>query len=112
MKKAIVLTGLIAIALLMTNCSKRTTGALATSDATYTAAVTEVKAKYTEQQMQEGMTIWQGSCGKCHKLFAPADRSVKQWEKILPRMSKKANLADEQAGKVRAYILSNATKMS
>lgn len=113
MKKAIVFTGLIGGALLMANCSKKTAGSVAGSgDAAYEAAVNEVKAKYTEEQMREGMNVWQASCQKCHKLYEPASHTVKQWERILPRMSKKANLTDEQAGKVRAYILSNASKMS
>lgn len=113
MKKAIVFTGLIGGALLMANCSKKTAGSVAGSgDAAYVAAVNDVKDRYTEEQMREGMTTWQASCQKCHKLYEPTSHSVKQWEKILPRMSKKANLTDDQAAKVRAYILANTNKMS
>jgi cytochrome c5 len=112
MKKAILFTGLIGGTLLMANCSKKTAGSMASKDNAPEAAVAEVKAKYSEEQMREGMTIWQGSCDKCHKLYEPSSRSVKQWEKILPRMVKRAKLTDEQAGKVRAYLLANTNTMS
>lgn len=68
----------------------------------------EVKKNYTEAQMEEGKTIFMGSCDKCHGLKEPETHTVAQWERILPRMSKKAKLEAEQAGKVRAYVLAHA----
>lgn len=112
MKKAIVFTAFIGGALLIMNCSPKATGSMASGKATPEAAVAEVKAKYSEAQLDEGKSLWQGNCGKCHKLFEPESRPVKQWEKILPRMSKKAGLSGEQAGKVRAFVLTHATSVS
>lgn len=66
-----------------------------------------IKNKYTQAQLDEGHTIWQGNCGKCHTLYAPDSRNIDKWERILPSMSRKAKLSDVEAGKVRAYILSN-----
>lgn len=96
---------------LFANCSPKTTGSTAKSASTPEAAVAEVKKNYTEAQMQEGKKIWEASCDKCHKLFQPESHSVKAWERILPRMSKKAKLEEQQRGLVRAYILAHATKM-
>ena len=93
------------------NCSPKTTGSAATSTSGPEAAVAEVKKNYTEAQMEEGKVIWQGNCNKCHKLYEPESHSVKSWEKILPRMVKRAKLDDKQAGMVRAYLLAHATKM-
>jgi cytochrome c5 len=79
-----------------------------TTATTPEAKVAEVNRKYTQQQMSEGKTLWQNNCAKCHKLFAPETRNVEKWEGVLPRMVKRAHLTDEQAGMVRAYLLSNA----
>ena len=75
------------------------------------AIVSEIKRNYTEAHMQEGMSIWEISCNKCHKLFTPESRTIAEWEGILPRMNKRSKLDDTQSGKVRAYILTHA-KMS
>ncbi len=66
-----------------------------------------IKNKYTQAQLDEGHTVWQASCGKCHKLYTPDSRDFDKWERVLPRMVKRSKLNDEDAGKVRAYILSN-----
>lgn len=68
----------------------------------------EIKQNYTQAQLEEGHTVWQASCGKCHTLYAPGTRNFDQWERILPRMAREAKLSSVDAGKVRAYILSNA----
>lgn len=71
--------------------------------------VAEIDSKYTAAQKEEGKTVWQTNCQKCHKLYEPQSHSIAKWEKILPRMSKKAKLSVEDAGKVRAYVLTHAT---
>ena len=58
--------------------------------------------------MQEGKALYQSSCKKCHSLFDPGSRTIHKWEKVLPRMNKRANLETADAGKVRAYLLTNA----
>lgn len=70
--------------------------------------VAEVKKNYTADQMEEGKTLWQSSCQKCHKLYEADSRTVAKWESVLPRMSKRAKLSDDNAGKVRAYLIANA----
>lgn len=58
--------------------------------------------------MEEGKVIFSSNCGKCHAIVQPEERTVGKWEKVLPRMNKKANLDEMQAGKVRAYVLAHA----
>lgn len=94
-----------AASILMAQCTaKKTT----TTTKSPEEIVAEVKKNYSDDQMEEGKTIFLGSCGKCHDLKEPETLTVDKWERILPRMSKKAKLEDEQAGKVRAYVLAHA----
>ncbi|MBN9482585.1 MAG: hypothetical protein BGO70_18570 [Bacteroidetes bacterium 43-93] len=72
------------------------------------ATAGEVKKNYTEADLADGKAIWQGHCNKCHKLFEPTDFNVNKWNKVLPTMTKKAHLTDDEAGKVTAYLVSNA----
>lgn len=90
---------------LMTQCTAKKT---ATSAKSPEEIVAEVKKNYSEDQMAEGKTLFQGNCGKCHALFEPESRTVDKWERVLPRMSQRAKLEDTQAGKVRAYVLAHA----
>lgn len=94
-----------ATSILMAQCTAKKTATTAKSPE---EIVAEVKKNYTEDEMAEGKTIFLGSCGKCHDLKEPETRTVDKWERVLPRMSKKANLEDDQAGKVRAYVLAHA----
>lgn len=94
-----------AISILMAQCTAKKTTTTAKSPE---EVVAEVKKNYTEDEMAEGKTIFLGSCGKCHDLVEPEERTVSKWERVLPRMSKKAKLEDDQAGKVRAYVLAHA----
>jgi cytochrome c5 len=70
--------------------------------------VTDVKKNFTPAQMDEGKVLWQNSCGKCHKLPQPESYTVSKFDRVLPRMIKKAKLTDEQGAKVRAYLIANA----
>lgn len=78
------------------------------NDMSETEKVNDVKKNFTAAQMEEGKTVWQGSCGKCHKLPLPESYTVNKFDKVLPRMIKKAKLSDEQGAKVRAYLIANA----
>ena len=62
---------------------------------------------YTEAQLAQGKTIYTSSCGRCHKLFEPAQKSLSKWENVLPRMIKRAKLNEEQGELVRAYVMAN-----
>ncbi|HTN44702.1 MAG TPA: hypothetical protein VL098_00020 [Flavipsychrobacter sp.] len=70
---------------------------------------TEVAAKhYSAAELEEGKMLWEKSCDRCHKLYLPESRSQEKWDKILPRMVKRSKLNEDEAGKVRGYIMSKA----
>jgi len=92
----------------LSRCSPKVPAAVAASEPGAAEKVAEVRRDYTEAQMEEGRLVWQSSCKKCHKLFEPDSRSVEKWERVLPRMSRKAKLDETDAGKVRAYLLAHA----
>ncbi|MEZ5016240.1 MAG: hypothetical protein R2800_04255 [Flavipsychrobacter sp.] len=99
---AIILFGL---SILLVQCTAKKT---AKNTMTDEEVVASVKKQYTDSQMEEGKAVYQSSCGKCHALFEPESRTIHKWEKVLPRMSKRANLETADAGKVRAYLLTHA----
>jgi hypothetical protein len=72
------------------------------------ADVDRVKSEFPEvtvASLNEGKSIMENNCNRCHKLFHPETKNVEQWNQIVPIMAKKAklNAADEQ--KVLRYIL-------
>ncbi len=106
MKKTIVLLALCLPLVMFTQCAKKmvtTKTAAAPND-----AAADIKAKYSTAQIAEGKVIFEGSCGKCHKLRQPAEFKVSAWEDILPRMCKKAKLDADKAALVRAWVITNA----
>ncbi len=105
MKKTFMVLGIIGTSILLTQCTAKKT---AKSDMSASDVVAEVKKNYTQAQMDEGKTIWQSHCNKCHKLHDGPDHTVAKWEKVLPVMTNKAKLNAEDAGKVRAYLIANA----
>jgi mono/diheme cytochrome c family protein len=100
--KIFLLAAFAAGAFLLNACSPKVTRPVAEAG---TPAKPEVH--YTEAQLAEGKTLFTGSCGRCHKLFEPASKSVSKWESVLPRMIKRAKLSEEQGALVRAYIMAN-----
>jgi cytochrome c5 len=55
--------------------------------------------------LNEGYTLYEANCGKCHALEAPSSHSVADWEQILPAMFPKTKLTDSEQAKVRAYVM-------
>ncbi len=108
MKRILTVFCLSASVVVLSHCSPKVATTMTSTAATPAEKIAEVKRNYTEAQMEEGRVVWQGSCGKCHKLFTPESRDVEKWEKVLPRMVKRSKLGDTTAGKVRAYLLAHA----
>ncbi len=89
----------------MTACSS----SKKTSSEPVTRKKNEIEVRhYSAAELEEGKTIWQSSCDRCHKLYKPESYTKTQWEKILPRMVKRSKLDMEQGGKVRGYLMSLA----
>lgn len=94
--------------LLLASCTAKKTTSTQSAELSDEQKVAEVKKNFSEQQMEEGMSVYQGNCGKCHALPKAEAITVSKWERVLPRMTKKANLTEDQGAKVRAYVLSHA----
>jgi len=71
-----------------------------------TTAVTPAAAVSTAEQIAQGKTIFENSCGRCHKLPDPTSRTSVQWVGIMNSMAPKAKLTDEQHQWVYDYIVS------
>jgi hypothetical protein len=48
--------------------------------------------------------VYINNCGSCHRLYNPQDISTKDWEKVLPKMIKKAKLKKDYEALVSMYI--------
>ena len=89
----------------LTQCAKKSIPASSASPA---EEVSEMKKKYNATQIAESKIIFEKHCGECHSLHNPEEFTVKQWDKILPKMSRKSKLTEEQAGLLRAWVITNA----
>lgn len=69
-------------------------------------ATTPVAATSTAEQIAQGKTIFENSCGRCHKLPDPASHTSVQWVGIMNWMAPKAKLTDQQHQWVYDYIVS------
>jgi cytochrome c5 len=105
MKKTIVLLMLCISTIFLSNCARKTSESIAAKQkAKLDARVAEIKKNYTDAQIAEGNVVFQNKCAKCHDLPDPKAHSLKKWDKVLPDMISKAELSDEQSGKVKAWV--------
>jgi mono/diheme cytochrome c family protein len=105
MKQFFTLSALACSILLLAQCSPKTRTSAASG-----AGSSKRSALPTPEAFVKGRVIYQGNCGKCHKLYRPEDFSAVQWGRILPEMYKKSRLEGEQAVLVDAYVMANAKK--
>lgn len=54
--------------------------------------------------LEQGRAVYLGSCVKCHAAESVTRYEPAQWERILPEMTKRARLDDENTAAVRAYV--------
>lgn len=64
--------------------------------------------QFTTEQLEQGKSIWEAKCGKCHKLFPTTMYDAKFWKPILDKMVVKAKLEEHDAQLVRAYVVANS----
>lgn len=84
------------IGILLTSCTPKTSSpTVATGPATSTA-----------EQIAQGKTIFENSCGRCHKLPEPTSYNSVQWVGIMNSMAPKAKLTEEQHQWVYDYVVS------
>ena len=65
------------------------------------------KEKVLSPELAEGKSLFENSCGRCHKLYDAKDYTAEQWKPIVLRMQKKARLDDAQGLKIYNYLTMN-----
>lgn len=105
MKKIYVSALLVASVLLLVRCSPKVAN-LVTSGPV--PSPEEVKTSFTSTQLEEGKTVWESTCKRCHKLFPPESHNPDEWNRILRRMIPRARLELEEAKLVHAYLIAHA----
>jgi len=93
MKKIIAVASFTAV--LLVSCTPKASTAIAPAAAISTA-----------EQIAQGKTIFENSCGRCHKLPDPTAHTSVQWVGIMNSMAPKAKLTDEQHQWVYDYVVS------
>lgn len=61
-------------------------------------------AVYLENSSQK---LYSQKCSGCHRLYNKNEYTVKQWEKILPEMSKKSKLSKEEENQILMFLTDN-----
>ena len=105
MKKIFSILILSSFLLLMTQCANKTSKAITAGPV---PSPEQIKTQYSAAQLEQGKTIWQSSCNKCHKLFDPESRTPEKWNNVLKRMIPRAKLNIDDGNLVRAYLIANA----
>lgn len=69
-----------------------------------TETISDVNDEIPSSSVAEGKVLYQGKCSKCHDLKTIKAYTTDQWANILPKMSIKAKINDEQQALVNEYI--------
>lgn len=59
----------------------------------------------TIQDLKSGQEVFNKNCDRCHKLKNPKKFNEEDWQKILPRMGKKAKLEKNQEELVLKFVI-------
>ncbi len=59
----------------------------------------------TLAELNQGKTLYEQNCGKCHGLKKPASRTEEKWRKIMPPMAKKAKIDKQKEELILKYVL-------
>ncbi|MCW3123322.1 MAG: hypothetical protein JWQ38_2814 [Flavipsychrobacter sp.] len=115
MKKTIIILYACAASLLLTQCAKKnsigrnSTGKKAMTDR---SAATNDKAEantiLTPEQTAHAHAVFTSKCADCHELKQPGRYTVKKWSKVLPDMSRKAKLSNDDAQLLKTWVMANA----
>ena len=69
------------------------------------ASASEV-VKPLPMELEEGKSIYENTCNKCHDLYDPTDFTKQEWVPILKKMQIKAKIDNAQTAKIHDYIVS------
>jgi mono/diheme cytochrome c family protein len=70
----------------------------------YTPTSSDVTAKATLAELQQGRTLYMGNCGSCHGLYSPDDFAVTQWKNIMNSMAPKTRMTASETLLVTKYV--------
>ena len=93
--------------LFITACSKKTVPVSSSPQPVNEKPVAQ-SAPAFKADPEEGMKVYQSSCGRCHDLKATTEYTSSEWRPIMNSMAKKAGLTDAQKAHVLAYVIQNA----
>jgi cytochrome c5 len=97
-----------AIALILAACAaKKTTVAMTDADATRAAAKFPGATLLT---LQQGKTMYEDNCGKCHGLKSPSAYNEEQWRKHVKRMAPKAKIDKPTEDLILQYVVTMSGK--
>jgi cytochrome c5 len=88
-----------ALAVVLFSCASKTV-------AVQTAPTEVAKTTVLSPELVEGKNLYENSCARCHKLYAPTAYSKENWQPILTRMQVKAHLDDVKMASISNYISS------
>ena len=94
--------------LLLAACAAKKT-AVVISD----AAANRASAKYpgaTLATLQQGKTLYEDNCGKCHGLKSPTAYNEEQWGKHVKRMAPKAKIDKPTEDLILQYVVTMSGK--
>lgn len=64
---------------------------------------------YSLNELNEGKSIYESHCNKCHRYKAPETRDEPKWDKVIPVMAKRAKLDSTQESQVLKYVVTMST---
>jgi cytochrome c5 len=64
---------------------------------------------YTLSDLNQGKSIYEAHCNKCHRYKVPESRNETKWDKVIPKMAKKAKLDSVQQSLVLKYVVTMST---
>jgi cytochrome c5 len=112
MKRILSVSALSLFVLLFGSCSPKVTPTKTTVETKETKVETKettADKNYTVVlNSMYGKETFEAKCGSCHNLNKPSDYTFKEWNPILDRMAKKADLDYLQKQNVLGYLKDNA----
>jgi mono/diheme cytochrome c family protein len=72
------------------------------------APVTKAAPDAVAAAIASGQTVYQNKCYQCHVLPKTADYTKEEWAGIMVKMSRKANLSEEETNQVLAFVNASA----
>jgi len=91
---------LLGVILLMTSCKKDNVAPVGL----YTPTTSDVTAKATLSELQQGQNIYVNKCGSCHRLYSPDDFSTTNWKSVMSSMAPQAGLSSSESALVLKYV--------